>query len=158
MTPTVALMLVASSTFKPTGTIPARSAYAADCGGQNRSPELHWSGAPAGTRSYAIVMHDPDAPVPGGFDHWLAYNIPAETHRLAEGQKLRTGQLGVNGFGEQGYGGPCPPPGKPHRYVITVYALDVASIGGPNMKPAQLQAAMRGHVLKTAAVTGLYGR
>lgn len=158
MTPTIALMLVASSTFKPNGTLPMRSVYSAGCGGENRSPELHWSGAPAGTRSYAIVMHDPDAPVPGGFDHWLAYNIPASTHRIAEGQKLRGGQLGVNGFGTQGYGGPCPPPGKPHRYVITVYALDVASIGGADMKASQLSAAMRGHVLKSAAVTGLYGR
>lgn len=158
MTPTIALMLVASSTFKPNGTLPARSAYVAECGGQNRSPELHWSGAPARTRSYAIVMHDPDAPVPGGFDHWLAYNIPGATHRVAEGEKLRADQLGINGFGTQGYGGPCPPPGKPHRYVLTVYALDVASIGGPNMKAAQLTAAMRGHVLKSATVTGLYGR
>lgn len=160
MTGVIAMALaftVASTTFKHNGTLPERTVYnASGCSGENRSPELHWSGAPADTRSYAILMHDPDAPAAGGFDHWLAYNVPASRHELPEAARLRPDQLGVTGFGKQHYTGPCPPPGKPHHYVITLYAVDMPNIGHGGMHGRDMARALQGHVLKTATITGLY--
>src|SRR5208282_885718 len=102
------------------------------CSGQNVSPSLAWSGAPKGTKSFAVSMYDPDAPTGSGFWHWWVANIPASAASLpkgagdAAGAALPAGSLQVrNDFSAIGYGGPCPPKGKPHHYRVTIYALDV---------------------------------
>lgn len=105
------------------------------CTGGNQSPALSWTAGPEGTLSYAIVMHDPDAPTGVGFFHWIAADLPPSTTSLAQGASSAEGAMpagtvqGYTDFGGNGYGGPCPPPGPTHRYEISVYALDVASLG-----------------------------
>lgn len=136
------------------------------CDGADLSPALRWSGAPAKTRSFALIMDDPDAPV-GTWVHWVVYDLPASCAGLPEGvakkdagpDGARQGaSWGVDEFSRAGYGGPCPPPGAPHRYSFRLYALDRA-LGLPARatKP-ELVAAMRGRVLAEAELTGLYGR
>ena len=145
---------IVTTAFADRGTIPARFT----CDGEDRSPHLSWSDAPPGTKSFALIMDDPDAPV-GTFTHWLLHDIPLSTSDLAEGQK--PGQVGAtlkNDFGRPGYGGPCPPRGHgPHRYIFTLYALDVATLGKPTSRAA-LEAAMQGHILATARALGTYER
>lgn len=154
----LAAFVLASSTFHAGAAMPKSTVYA-KCGGQNVSPELHWSGAPAKTRSFALIAHDPDAPAPGGWYHWVAYNIPASTHALSAGAVLPSpSQLGKTSFGETAYGGPCPPPGKPHHYNFTLYALDVGSVAGSHLTGPELKAAILTHTLARTTVTGLYGR
>ena len=105
--------------------------YGFGCAGGNRSPRLKWSGAPAGTRSFAVTLYDPDAPTGSGFWHWLVVNIPADIAELAVGAgEVRGGSLPAGAlqtrtdFGAPGYGGPCPPAGDhPHRYLFTVFAV-----------------------------------
>jgi Raf kinase inhibitor-like YbhB/YbcL family protein len=106
-------------------------------------------------------MRDPDAPVAGGFWHWVAFNIPAQTSALAAGSSWPKSAVSAsNSTGAYGYVGPCPPPGKPHHYVFTLYALDVKTIGGADSATTgpQLLDAMKGHILGQAALTGLFGR
>ena len=136
------------------------------CKGGNVSPALSWSNPPAGTKSFALLMHDPDAPTGSGWWHWVVYNIPASVSSLAAGagdpQKnlLPAGALqGRTDFGTPGYGGPCPPPGKPHRYYLRLYALKVAKLD----VPADATAAYIGFMVRTqslakAELMGLYGR
>jgi Raf kinase inhibitor-like YbhB/YbcL family protein len=155
-----------SSTFADGATMPLATAYDGDgCGGANRSPELQWSGAPPGTKGFALTVHDPDAPVAGGFWHWVIVDIPAGVSRLDEdagrGTSAPAGSVeATSSFGSTGYGGPCPPPGKPHHYVFTLYALDVATLGdaGPHTTGPQLDALLAGHTLGKAALVGLFGR
>ena len=130
------------------------------CEGANLSPALEWSGEPGGTRSFAVIVDDPDAPV-GTWNHWLLFDIPASAHTLAQG--FKPGALGISGkndFGNEGYGGPCPPRGHgPHRYFFKLYALGVASLGvGAGVKRAELDKAMQGHVLAQAEYMGRYER
>lgn len=126
------------------------------CGGANRSPELHWKGAPRGTKSFALIVHDPDAPHPGGFYHWVAFNIPASASGLARGAAY---DAGSNDFGKTEYDGPCPPPGKPHHYHFTLYALNVPefkfrhALTGP-----ELEQFLRDKTIATATLTGIFGR
>lgn len=148
---------IASATFRPGGTMPMSTVYTR-CGGENRSPELHWQGAPKAARSFALIAHDPDAPHPGGWYHWIVYNLPASTSSLAQNAALPASELGTTSFGQPGYGGPCPPPGNPHRYNFTLYALDEPTVSGTNLTGPQLEAAMKGHVLAQTRVTGLFGR
>ncbi len=130
------------------------------CDGADLSPALEWSGEPPGTRSFALIVDDPDAPV-GIWNHWLLWDIPAGVHSIAQG--FKPGQLGVSGtndFGKLGYGGPCPPRGHgSHRYFFKLYALDVDSLklaaGG---RREQLDRAMKGHVLAEAQYMGRYER
>lgn len=151
--------VLASSTFKPNATMPATTEYnRSGCKGGNISPELHWSGAPAGTKSFALVMHDPDAPAPGGWYHWVVYDIPATTHAFAAGAKLPDNELGHTSWGEDAYGGPCPPPGAPHHYNFTLYALDTASIGKQRLTGPQVEAAVAHHTLARTTLTGLFGK
>jgi hypothetical protein len=96
------------------------------CSGENISPDLAWSGAPKETKSFAIMAYDPDAPTGSGWWHWVAFNIPADTTQLVAGAsgKMPAGTIeSRTDFGKPGYGGPCPPPGKAHRYIFHVYAL-----------------------------------
>jgi Raf kinase inhibitor-like YbhB/YbcL family protein len=136
-------------------------------GGADDSPQLSWSGAPDGTRSYAVTMFDPDAPGAGGFWHWAVINIPSDVTSLAEGAGAEAGpQLPSGGVqlkndgGFHGYLGAAPPPGHGrHRYIVTVYALDVQELpGGPGMKPAALGPELARHLLGTATLTGVYQR
>lgn len=132
------------------------------CDGPDLSPALAWDEPPAGTVSFALVMDDPDAPG-GTWVHWVLYDLPAATRQLPEGVPARESlpdgsKQGVNDFRRIGYGGPCPPPGKPHRYVFTLYVLDKATELPPRATKAQLLKAIQGHVLAEARLLGKYGR
>jgi Raf kinase inhibitor-like YbhB/YbcL family protein len=150
-----------SSTFAHGGSIPRRYT----CDGQDLSPALHWSDAPAGTQSFALIMDDPDAPDPSApkmvFVHWVLYNLPPGITRLKEGftsSDLPAGAaLGLNDWKRAAYGGPCPPTGR-HRYFFKLYALDskLPALGRPGK--ADLERAMRGHVLGEAVLIGTYQR
>ncbi|HEV2260811.1 MAG TPA: YbhB/YbcL family Raf kinase inhibitor-like protein [Candidatus Rubrimentiphilum sp.] len=146
---------LASNTFVANTTLPKSTVYA-PCGGANRSPELHWRGAPRGTRSFALVTFDPDTT--GGWYHWVAYNIPSATHELPEAAQLPAAERGLTSFKERSYGGACPPPGKVHHYIFTLYALSVSSAGAPGLTGPQLLAKIRRDVLGTATITGFYQR
>ena len=126
------------------------------------SPELSWSGAPEGTKSFTLVCDDPDAPV-GTWVHWVLYELPATARQLPEGVPaeplLKDGsRQGTNDFKRTGYGGPCPPPGKPHRYFFRLYALDTSLRLAPGKTKAELLKAMEGHVKGQAELVGRYGR
>jgi Raf kinase inhibitor-like YbhB/YbcL family protein len=160
---------LASPDFKAGGTLAAEQVFDSfGCTGQNISPALEWSGAPKDTKSFALLVHDPDAPTGGaGWWHWLAYNIPAATTRLSKGAGKAGGQglppgaaNAVTDYGTAAYGGPCPPEGdKPHRYVFTLYALKVASIDVPKGATASLVGFMvNANALGKASLTGMYGR
>lgn len=135
------------------------------CTGKNVSPELVWSHPPKGTKSFAVTVYDPDAPTGSGWWHWVVSNIPADVRSLklnaSAGKSLPAGAVeSVTDFGTPGYGGACPPPGdKPHRYVVTVYALDTADIGvTPQTLPAMAGFSRYGKVLGSASLTVTYGR
>jgi len=158
-----------SPDFKPGGTLALEQAFDSfGCTGQNVSPALEWSGAPKDTKSFALLVHDPDAPTGGaGWWHWLVYNIPASTTKLAKGAGKADGQglpsgasNAVTDYGTAGYGGPCPPVGdKPHRYVFTVYALKVDKLDIPKGSTASLVGFMvNANAIAKASVTGMYGR
>jgi len=157
-----------SPTLHDGGIVPNQHVYNGfGYGGANRSPSLAWSGAPAGTRSFAVTCHDPDAPSPdhprpGGWWHWLAFDIPADASGLPENASASAMPAGsvqsITDFGPPGYGGPAPPAGKPHRYVFTVYALKVAKLGkGANDKMADVDAAIRKEAIASARFTVTFG-
>lgn len=135
------------------------------CDGDDLSPQLHWLGAPADTRSLALIVDDPDAPDPAApkmtWVHWVIYNLPGDSDGLAEAVTagaLPSGTLeGLNDWKRTGYGGPCPPVGR-HRYFFKLYALDAVlpDLGQPTK--AALEEAMRGHVLAEAVLMGTYRR
>ncbi len=143
------------SAFPEGGTIPALHT----CDGADVSPSLEWSGEPPDTKSFVVIADDPDAPA-GTWNHWLLYDLGHDVHSLAQG--YRPGRLGVSGtndFGKPGYGGPCPPKGKPHRYFFKLYAVDVESLGlRPGARRADIDRAMKRHILAEAQYMGLYGR
>ncbi len=128
----------------------------------NRSPQLSWSGAPEGTRSFAITCFDPDAPTGSGFWHWTVANVPADVTELAEGASsagLPKGAVeGRTDFGEPGFGGAAPPPGHgPHRYVFTVFAVDVDSLPvKPDDSGAKYGFNLHFHTLAKASITATY--
>ena len=154
-----AAFVLASAAFKPDAPMLRVSAYDKQgCGGSNISPELHWRGAPRGTRSFALIVRDPDAPVPGGFIHWVTYNIPSGAHGLPANAQLAPDQLGTTTRNEARYGGPCPPPGPAHHYIFTLYALDVAHIAGAHLTAQQLQQAAAHHTLARTSITAIYAR
>lgn len=134
------------------------------CTGKNVSPALSWSGAPKGTKSFAVSIFDPDAPTGSGFWHWWVADLPADTTGLPKGAGngtgLPAGALQVrNDYSQMGYGGPCPPPGRPHHYHITVYALDVNKFDlNSNASPAAVGFNVNAHTLAKATLIGLYGR
>jgi Raf kinase inhibitor-like YbhB/YbcL family protein len=137
------------------------------CSGKNMSPALHWRGAPADAKSFALTMYDPDAPTGSGWWHWVVYNLPAGTTDLAAGAGAAAGKLlpagtmqGPTDFGTPGYGGPCPPAGdKPHRYQFTVYALKTDKLDIPAGSTAAYVGFMiHANAIASAKVTALYGR
>ncbi|HJT89721.1 MAG TPA: YbhB/YbcL family Raf kinase inhibitor-like protein [Bryobacteraceae bacterium] len=130
------------------------------CQGADLSPSLEWRDAPAGTRSFALIVDDPDAPA-GTWNHWLLFDIPAGVHNLAQGYKPATlGISGKNDFGKPGYGGPCPPKGHgPHRYFFRLYALDHDSLELPaGAERRDLERALKGHILAEAQYMGRFER
>lgn len=142
-------------------------AYGDGCRGQNISPELAWQNPPAGTQSFAVIVHDPDAPGAQGWWHWLLYNLPASTSHLAAGaggygsKDLPAGAQQSNTSGGSAYwGGACPPQGdKPHRYNFTVYALKVARLAvKPEDSPERVSAAIKAQAIGSATLTASYGR
>ncbi len=147
-----------TSAFPSQGTIPQKFT----CDGSDVSPPLSWSGAPPGTQSFALIVDDPDAPV-GTWVHWVLYDLPANTKELAEGvpkqEQLSNGaRQGRNDFRKIGYGGPCPPPGKPHRYFFKLYALDKKLELKAGASKAEAESAMKGDILAQAELMGRYGR
>jgi Raf kinase inhibitor-like YbhB/YbcL family protein len=132
------------------------------CAGANHSPALKWTGAPATTRSFAIIVDDPDAPR-GTFVHWVASNIPAAVTALPEDvPRTETiaggGTQGDNGADKLGYFGPCPPPGKVHHYHFRVFALDSMLDQKPGADADDLRAAMKGHTVASGELVGTYSR
>jgi len=136
------------------------------CKGGNVSPALSWGGAPADTQSFALLVHDPDAPTGSGWWHWVVYNIPASTTSLPAGagdpkkKLMPAGAVqGRTDYGSVGYGGPCPPPGKPHHYHFQLYALKVAKLDLPaDASPAMVGFNARAQALGHAEIVALYGR
>jgi len=147
----VAGLDITSGAFAEGDTIPRRHT----CEGEDVSPPLAWTGVPEGTRSLALIVDDPDAPV-GTFTHWLAWGIdPGGT--LAEGEAAP--REGRNDFGEVGYRGPCPPPGHGrHRYFFRLYALDTELDLEPGASRDELERSLEGHALETAELMGGYER
>jgi hypothetical protein len=130
------------------------------CEGADLSPPLEWSGEPEGTKSFALIVDDPDAPA-GVWNHWLLWDIPASARALPQGCKTgQTAETGTNDFGRLGYGGPCPPKGHgPHRYFFKLIALDVPSLGlRRGARRAELDRTLAGHVLAEAQRMGTYER
>ena len=146
-----------SSAFQNGGSIPKKFT----CEAADVSPELTWSGAPEKTQSFALIADDPDAPM-GTWVHWVIYDLPTNTAKLPEGvpnqEQAASGAQGKNSSGKIGYGGPCPPPGKPHRYFFKLYALDSKLNLKPGARKPEVEAAMKGHVLAQAELMGKYGR
>ncbi|MGO8828812.1 MAG: YbhB/YbcL family Raf kinase inhibitor-like protein [Steroidobacteraceae bacterium] len=166
--------LAADDTFKlqsavvaPNGTLANEQVFNGfGCSGKNVSPPLRWSGAPAGTRSFALTVYDPDAPTGSGWWHWVVFDIPASVSELPQGAGNAAGQLpagtvqGRTDFGAPGYGGPCPPAGdKPHRYIFTVYALKTAKLDVPSGGSAAMVGFMiNANKLASASIIARYGR
>jgi Raf kinase inhibitor-like YbhB/YbcL family protein len=143
-----------SSAFQPLGRMPKSNAG----DGENKSPPLEWSGAPSGTQQFGLVCHDPDAPLPQGFTHWVVYGIPAATTRLPEGQPADAFVGGVNDTGKPGYVGPYPPNGHgPHHYYFWLFALGSASLR-PGMNRIQFLDAIKDKTLEQARLVGVYER
>jgi Raf kinase inhibitor-like YbhB/YbcL family protein len=149
-------MQLVSSDFLPEEAIPRR--FTSE--GENVSPELSWKEAPRETKSFALIVHDPDAPKPKGFTHWVVYNIPASKGHLepevpTKEQVPGTGTQGKNDSGKIGYVGPAPPSGR-HRYYFQLYALDSELSLPPGATHEELTEAMVGHILERAELMGTY--
>jgi Raf kinase inhibitor-like YbhB/YbcL family protein len=163
----MATFTLTSTDLKNGGTIASAQVFNEfGCTGGNVSPALAWSGAPSDTKSFALLVHDPDAPTGSGWWHWVVYNIPPTTTALAAGagdpkkNLMPAGAIqGRNDYGGAGYGGPCPPPGKPHRYQFRLYALKVPKLEVPaNASAAMIGFNARAHALAEAEIVALYGR
>ena len=149
---------ISTSAFSDGAIVPVKYT----CDGQNTSPPLDWTAPPAGTQAFALTVFDPDASG-SGFAHWVIFNIPVTSRRLGEAvpalSRLDDGTLqGNNNAGKIGYTGPCPPAGKPHHYRFDLYAIDKALDLKAGATYVQVNAAIKGHVLAQASVTGLYQR
>lgn len=159
---------LASPTIAPNSRLTSAQVFNGfGCSGQNISPALHWRGAPAGTKSFAVTVYDPDAPTGSGWWHWVVFNLPASATGLPQGagepgsDLMPAGALqGRTDFGAAGFGGACPPQGaKPHRYIFTVHALKIEKIE----VPADASAALVGYMINAnrlgkASFTATYGR
>lgn len=159
---------VMSPDIKEGGTIADEQVFSGfGCTGENVSPALSWSGAPAGTKSFAVTVYDPDAPTGSGWWHWVIFNIPASVTELPKGAGDPSSGMAPDGsvqsrtdFGQPGYGGPCPPQGdKPHRYVFTVYALKTDHLDiDPSASGAMVGFNLHGAMIDKATMTATYGR
>lgn len=151
-------MQLTSTAFNEGAPIPAKYT----CDDKNVSPPLKWSGVPANAKTLVLIADDPDAPV-GTWVHWVLYELPAGVSELREDVTRSQfipagGRQGINDFKHLGYGGPCPPPGKPHRYFFKLYALDVALDLKPGATKKEVEGAMDKHVVAQAQLMGTYQR
>lgn len=150
---------IESPDFKEGETIPERFT----CEGDDLSPLLKWTSPPKGTKSYLLIVEDPDAPM-GTFVHWMLYDIPAGSqgisHGAGNGKKIKDMKQGLNDFGHIGYGGPCPPKGHgAHRYNFILKALDIPALGlNDGARKSDLERAIAGHVLAETRITGKFER
>jgi Raf kinase inhibitor-like YbhB/YbcL family protein len=149
---------IASPAFKEGQPIPKRHT----CEGPDLSPALEWTGVPEGSKSLALICDDPDAPM-GTWVHWVLFNLPPHAKGLAENVAKKPvldngAKQGVSDFKRPGYGGPCPPPGKPHRYYFKLYALDAMLDLKEGAKKKDLEKAMEGHILAQGQLMGTYQR
>jgi Raf kinase inhibitor-like YbhB/YbcL family protein len=144
-------LIIKSSVFENNKTIPKKYT----CQGENINPHLTIEGIPKAAKSLVLIMDDPDAPS-GTFDHWIVWNIPPSTIEILENTTI--GVEGINSTGENNYYGPCPPPGKPHRYFFKVYALDVLLDLSNASRKADVEKAINGHILANGALIGLFKR
>jgi Raf kinase inhibitor-like YbhB/YbcL family protein len=149
---------IKSPAFTDGATIPVQFT----CSGANISPALTWSRPPAGTKSLALIVDDPDAPA-GTWVHWVVYNLPTSSRGLPQGVPQAEsiadgGEQGLNDFPHTGYSGPCPPPGKPHRYFFRLYALDTLLNVGSAARRKDVDSAMRGHILAQGEWMGRFER
>ncbi|HLJ62983.1 MAG TPA: YbhB/YbcL family Raf kinase inhibitor-like protein [Stellaceae bacterium] len=161
-------LTLTSPDIKDGATIQSEQVFAGfGCTGKNVSPALAWSGAPSGTKSFALTAYDPDAPTGSGWWHWVVFNMPANATELVKDAGAVSKNLAPKGtvqsrtdFGTPGWGGPCPPQGdKPHHYIFTVYALDVDHLDADaNASAAYIGFNLHFHTLAKASFTGLYGR
>jgi len=156
-TSTAALTLT-SDAFADNSPIPTEHT----CSGANTSPPLRWSGAPADTGAFVLLVDDPDAPA-GTFDHWVVYDLPASTTGLAAGVPagetlMDGGKQGKNGIDQMAYMGPCPPAGPEHHYRFRLFALDAPLGLEPGASKSEVEQAMETHVLAETVLTGLFGR
>ncbi|MBV6417001.1 MAG: hypothetical protein CMLOHMNK_01626 [Steroidobacteraceae bacterium] len=159
---------ITSSAFGQGGTLGNEQVFNGfDCRGGNISPALAWKNAPPGTKSFALMVHDPDAPTGSGWWHWIVYDIPATSQSLpagagaADGRQLPTGAIqGRNDYGTVGYGGACPPKGdKPHRYFFRLFALEVAKLDVPaDATAALIGFAVNANTIAVAEIQAFYGR
>jgi len=154
----VAPLSVSSPAFEAGKPIPAENS----CEGRNISPALNWSGAPPTTKSFAVIMDDPDAPA-GIWVHWVYYDLPPATPGLPAGLKPvespeTGGKQGLNSFHQVGYGGPCPPAGRAHRYFFKVFALDTSLGLDARATRADVDAAMTGHIVGRGQLMGTFQR
>ena len=165
----MAALQLTSSAFQPNNDIPKKFT----CSGDDVSPALSWSDAPAGTQAFALITDDPDAPAPssasalvsaaGTWVHWVIYDLPATSRALPEGVPKQEivaggGYQGRNDFGRIGYGGPCPPPGSPHRYFFKLYALSAKTGLNSGATKAALLRAMEGKILAQTELVGKFRR
>jgi hypothetical protein len=151
-------LTVTSSVFKESERIPKKYT----CDGDDISPPLEWSGIPKGTQSLTLICDDPDAPM-GTWTHWILCGLAPDSTGLPEDVRLETrlpsgARHGMNSWHRLGYGGPCPPPGKPHRYYFKLYALDTLINPPGSPDKVAVEKAMEGHVLEMAQLMGRYGR
>ncbi len=147
-----------SSAFNQGGDIPRKFT----CEGDDVSPALSWSEPPAATKSLVLIADDPDAPA-GTWVHWVLFDVEPNLRSLPEGiakveEVQGVGRQGLNDFRKAGYGGPCPPPGKPHRYFFKLYALDSRLALPPRASKRDVERAMQGHILAQAELMGRYKR
>jgi Raf kinase inhibitor-like YbhB/YbcL family protein len=145
-------LVITSPAFVEGETIPVEYT----CNGRNISPPLAWSGLPADTQTLALIADDPDAPA-GIWVHWVVYNLPSSTDELPAGVQ-NPGVEGINSNRKTGYSGPCPPPGKPHRYFFKLYALDTSLELVPGATKGELEKAIRGHILAEGQLMGTFSR
>ncbi|MCH8304916.1 MAG: YbhB/YbcL family Raf kinase inhibitor-like protein [Candidatus Marinimicrobia bacterium] len=151
-------LTISSSAFNEGDRIPDKYT----CEGEDISPQLSWSDTPEGTKSFTLICDDPDAPM-GTWDHWLIYNIPADSEGLSEAvptdESLTDGsKQGLNSWEKKSYGGPCPPPGDPHRYFFKLYALDTMLTLTGDADKSTLENAMQEHILAEAQLMGTFSR
>jgi Raf kinase inhibitor-like YbhB/YbcL family protein len=153
VTPPPVAMVILSPAFMNNGDIPAKFT----CDDKSVNPELDISGVPQSAKSLALILHDPDAPMPGGFTHWVMWNIPVTTTMIGENSAPAGSVQGENGSGKTGYIGPCPPSGT-HHYHFMLYALDSTLNIATSSKKADLESAMQGHIITQTELVGLYAK
>jgi Raf kinase inhibitor-like YbhB/YbcL family protein len=155
--PDAAAFTITSTAFSEGDAVPVQYT----CQGKDISPPLSWSGAPAGTKAYVLIVDDPDAPI-GTWTHWVVINVPADVQGLAEDMtpgSLPAGALaGKNGWKSEEYRGPCPPPGPAHHYRFTLYALNAPLPITKAISRKDVDSAMKDHILAQSTLTGTFSR